>query len=65
LSYALHATTMNRDRDPAADDDPIEFDAFDAGVDAGGAGVDGDEGEGDAGGESRAAADGGRPTRGE
>jgi glycerol-3-phosphate dehydrogenase len=62
LSYALHATTMNRDRDPAADDDPVAFDAFDAGV--GDAGTDGG-GEREAGGESRAAADGGRPARGE
>lgn len=31
LKYALHATTMNRDGDPAALDDPVDFDAFDAG----------------------------------
>jgi glycerol-3-phosphate dehydrogenase len=31
LNYALHATTMNRDRDPADADDGIDFDAFDAG----------------------------------
>ncbi|MFB6297470.1 MAG: anaerobic glycerol-3-phosphate dehydrogenase subunit GlpA [Salinirussus sp.] len=30
LNYALHATTMNRDRDPA-DSDGIDFGAFDAG----------------------------------
>jgi glycerol-3-phosphate dehydrogenase len=34
LNYALHATTMNRDRDPAerAGDDPIDFAAFDPGA---------------------------------
>ncbi|MFC4245651.1 anaerobic glycerol-3-phosphate dehydrogenase subunit GlpA [Natribaculum luteum] len=31
LTYVLHATTMNRDRDPATTDSPIEFDAFDGG----------------------------------
>lgn len=31
LNHALHATTMNRDRDPAASDDGIEYDRFDAG----------------------------------
>jgi glycerol-3-phosphate dehydrogenase len=36
LNYALHATTMNRDRDPAAGGEPVDFDAFDAG------GTDGD-----------------------
>ncbi|WP_134670610.1 anaerobic glycerol-3-phosphate dehydrogenase subunit GlpA [Halorussus marinus] len=35
LTYALHATTMNRDRDPA-DGAPVEYAAFDAG------GADGD-----------------------
>jgi glycerol-3-phosphate dehydrogenase len=33
LNHALHATTMNRDRDPAGTDDPVEFAAFDGGVD--------------------------------
>ncbi|XVH31343.1 anaerobic glycerol-3-phosphate dehydrogenase subunit GlpA [Haloferacaceae archaeon DSL9] len=36
LKQYLHATTMNRDRDPAASDDSIDFAAFDAGVDGGG-----------------------------
>ena len=32
LNHALHATTMNRDRDPANDEEPgIEYGAFDAG----------------------------------
>jgi glycerol-3-phosphate dehydrogenase len=31
LTYALHATTMNRDRDPATRDEPIDFAAFDGG----------------------------------
>jgi glycerol-3-phosphate dehydrogenase len=31
LNHALHATTMNRDRDPAASDEGIEYDRFDAG----------------------------------
>jgi len=31
LNYALHATTMNRDRDPAGDGETVDFDAFDAG----------------------------------
>ncbi|NHN58900.1 MULTISPECIES: anaerobic glycerol-3-phosphate dehydrogenase subunit GlpA [Halorussus] len=31
LNYALHATTMNRDRDPADRDGRISFDDFDAG----------------------------------
>jgi len=35
LGYALHATTMNRDGDPAADDAPVAWDAFDAGTDRG------------------------------
>jgi glycerol-3-phosphate dehydrogenase len=32
LNYALHATTMNRDRDPAEADSPIDFERFDAGT---------------------------------
>jgi glycerol-3-phosphate dehydrogenase len=31
LTYAVHATTMNRDRDPAASDATIAFEQFDAG----------------------------------
>ena len=31
LNHALHATTMNRDHDPAAREDPIEYERFDAG----------------------------------
>ena len=36
LNYALHATTQNRDHDPA-DGDPVDFAAFDAGPDRAGA----------------------------
>ncbi|WP_229111410.1 anaerobic glycerol-3-phosphate dehydrogenase subunit GlpA [Halapricum desulfuricans] len=50
LNYALHATTQNRDNDPA-DGEPIDFAAFDAGADAsgepGGADVAADGGERD------------------
>jgi glycerol-3-phosphate dehydrogenase len=31
LTYALHATTMNRDADPAARDESVDFTAFDSG----------------------------------
>src|SRR6056297_4333598 len=31
LNYALHATTMNRDADPAVGDGAVDFDAFDGG----------------------------------
>ncbi|EMA49000.1 glycerol-3-phosphate dehydrogenase [Halococcus salifodinae DSM 8989] len=31
LNHALHATTMNRDHDPAAREETIEYDRFDAG----------------------------------
>ena len=31
INYAIHATTMNRDRDPIGDDAMIDFGAFDAG----------------------------------
>ncbi|MGM0592246.1 MAG: anaerobic glycerol-3-phosphate dehydrogenase subunit GlpA [Halobacteriota archaeon] len=34
LKYALHATTMNRDRDPATSDSAVDFAAFDDGSDA-------------------------------
>ncbi|WP_129115790.1 anaerobic glycerol-3-phosphate dehydrogenase subunit GlpA [Halegenticoccus tardaugens] len=53
LKYALHATTMNRDGDPAARDEVVDFAAFDAGP-AATAGV----GASDAG-DDRAATDGG------
>ena len=50
LNHALHATTMNRDRDPAREDEgEIEYGAFDAGPSPG---VSGD-------GSTRATADGG------
>ena len=50
LNHALHATTMNRDRDPARKEEPgIEYGAFDAGPSPG---VNGD-------GSTRATADGG------
>jgi glycerol-3-phosphate dehydrogenase len=52
LGYALHATTMNRDRDPARADEAVDFAAFDAGGDA----------TGTAG--ARATADGGRRSGG-
>jgi glycerol-3-phosphate dehydrogenase len=32
LTYALHATTMNRDVDPAADGTAVDWDAFDGGT---------------------------------
>ncbi|APW97923.1 FAD/NAD(P)-binding oxidoreductase [Halobiforma lacisalsi AJ5] len=35
LSYALHATTLNRDSDPAGRDEDLEYGAFDAGPDVG------------------------------
>jgi glycerol-3-phosphate dehydrogenase len=37
LTYALHAATMNRDRDPARTGAAVDWDAFDGGV-----GIDGD-----------------------
>jgi glycerol-3-phosphate dehydrogenase len=50
LNHALHATTMNRDRDPAREEEPdVEYGAFDAGP---GPAVGGDE-------SATAAADGG------
>ncbi|WP_458208986.1 anaerobic glycerol-3-phosphate dehydrogenase subunit GlpA [Haladaptatus sp. NG-SE-30] len=33
LNYALHATTMNRDHDPANDTNDVDFAAFDGGAD--------------------------------
>jgi glycerol-3-phosphate dehydrogenase len=54
LNHLLHATTMNRDGDPANLDTEVDFGAFDAGSTGGPAGA-------DEGGESgTAAADGGR-----
>ena len=53
LNHALHATTMNRDGDPAASDDGIEYDRFDAGpmpeaaADGGHAGVCDGSGDGE------------------
>jgi glycerol-3-phosphate dehydrogenase len=47
LSYALHATTMNRDRDPARDEEAVAYAAFDDGTPA------------PDGADARAAADGG------
>ena len=35
LKHMLHATTMNRDTDPAATEESVDFGAFDAGPDAG------------------------------
>ncbi|RLM57514.1 anaerobic glycerol-3-phosphate dehydrogenase subunit A [Halobellus sp. Atlit-31R] len=35
LKHLLHATTMNRDADPAKADDPVDFGAFDAGPERG------------------------------
>jgi glycerol-3-phosphate dehydrogenase len=35
LAYALHATTMNRDGDPAKRDEEVDFDAFDGGYESG------------------------------
>ncbi|MFC4356585.1 anaerobic glycerol-3-phosphate dehydrogenase subunit GlpA [Halobium salinum] len=61
LKYALHATTMNADGDPARLDDPVDYAAFDAGPDA----VDVDAGEGGDTGRTDATADGGRPIRDE
>ncbi|WP_248518206.1 anaerobic glycerol-3-phosphate dehydrogenase subunit GlpA [Salinarchaeum laminariae] len=52
LNYALHATTMNLDRDPARTDDDPEYAAFDTGPPGHTAGT----------GDTTAAADGGRPT---
>ncbi len=59
LNYQLHATTMNRDGDPAGLDEEVAFDAFDAGPAAGG---DGASGAGESPGP--AAADGGEPDGG-
>ena len=57
LNHLLHATTMNRDGDPAGLDASVDFAAFDAGPDTAD-----DPTGGDAGADSgTAAADGGRP----
>jgi glycerol-3-phosphate dehydrogenase len=55
LKHMLHATTMNRDGDPAASDSAVDFAAFDAGETAPAAarGTTGDDPD-------RAATDGGR-----
>jgi glycerol-3-phosphate dehydrogenase len=54
LSYALHATTMNRDGDPAKREEPLDFAAFDDG-----------RADATAGADTRAATDGGnRPKEG-
>ena len=45
LKHLLHATTMNRDGDPAKTDDPVDFTAFDAGPDGGAATGDGQQSE--------------------
>ena len=55
LNHMLHATTMNRDGDPANLDGEVDFGAFDAGDESGSVGSDAGEG-GDAG---TAATDGG------
>ncbi|MFC7142748.1 anaerobic glycerol-3-phosphate dehydrogenase subunit GlpA [Halosimplex aquaticum] len=52
LNYALHATTQNRDRDPADSEEGVDFDAFDDGR-----GVDGTPGPAK---DSGVATDGGR-----
>ena len=55
LKHMLHATTMNRDGDPAASDSAVDFAAFDAGASPSTAagGTTGDDPD-------RAATDGGR-----
>jgi glycerol-3-phosphate dehydrogenase len=64
LSYALHATTMNRDGDPARDDASPDWAAFDAGTGTGAGHGDGDGGDGSrppagSGEDERSTADGG------
>ncbi|EMA37991.1 anaerobic glycerol-3-phosphate dehydrogenase subunit GlpA [Halococcus hamelinensis] len=54
LKYALHATTLNRDRDPAARESDLDFAAFDDGRTATNAGTDVSRSE------RETAADGGR-----
>ncbi|GGJ03099.1 FAD/NAD(P)-binding oxidoreductase [Halobellus salinus] len=56
LKHMLHATTMNRDSDPAATEEPVDFGAFDPGPDATSAPGAGTE---SAGGPDDAVADGG------
>ena len=56
LNHLLHATTMNRDGDPAGLDAGVDFAAFDAGADAAGDAP----GAGDGSDAGTAAADGGR-----
>ncbi|ELY28475.1 glycerol-3-phosphate dehydrogenase [Halogeometricum borinquense DSM 11551] len=59
LKHMLHATTMNRDGDPAASDADVDFGAFDAGTGAAAGETSGTGGDTD-----RAATDGGAPTDG-
>ncbi|QIB76433.1 anaerobic glycerol-3-phosphate dehydrogenase subunit A [Halogeometricum borinquense] len=59
LKHMLHATTMNRDGDPAASDSDVDFGAFDAGT-----GATAGETSGTGGDTDRAATDGGAPTDG-
>jgi glycerol-3-phosphate dehydrogenase len=74
LNYALHATTMNRDRDPARDGESVAFGEFDGGPrpgDDGHGDGNGDDGHGDGNGgdghgtggdaDPRATTDGGGP----
>ena len=61
LKHMLHATTMNRDADPATTGEPVEFGAFDSGPDAS---VAPDAGAESAGNSDDAVADGGTPGSG-
>ena len=58
LKHHLHATTMNRDADPAATEEPVDFGAFDAGAGSGDPSEETDSGTRP----DDAVADGGRPT---
>jgi glycerol-3-phosphate dehydrogenase len=55
LNHMLHATTMNRDGDPANLDEEVDFGAFDAGAESGATEIDSSGGEA-----GTAATDGGR-----
>ena len=59
LKHLLHATTMNRDADPAATEESVDFGAFDAGPDA----STGPAESGSGGAPDDAVADGGTPGR--